>query len=113
MIDDRSGSTPGRIIGPGAGQVALLTRTPTRSTAPRSTSWASIWCAWYGRQGGRPSDAIAPADVRPFRCPDDVVRVHPKLMGHARDSARTYGGSDPPHILAVAPGGTSVRAPHR
>ena len=31
-----------------------------------------------------------------------VVRVPPKLMAHARDSARTYGKSDPIDALAVA-----------
>lgn len=31
-----------------------------------------------------------------------VVRVPPKLMAHARDSARTYGQSDPIDALAVA-----------
>lgn len=31
-----------------------------------------------------------------------VVRVHPKLMAHVRDSARTYGKSDPIDALAVA-----------
>jgi transposase len=31
-----------------------------------------------------------------------VVRVHPKLMAHMRDSARTYGKSDPIDALAVA-----------
>ena len=31
-----------------------------------------------------------------------IVRVAPKLMAHARDSARTYGKSDPIDALAVA-----------
>ena len=31
-----------------------------------------------------------------------VVRVHPKLMAHARDAARSYGKSDPIDALAVA-----------
>ena len=31
-----------------------------------------------------------------------IVRVPPKLMAHARDSARTYGKSDPIDALAVA-----------
>ena len=30
-----------------------------------------------------------------------IVRVPPKLMAHARDSARTYGKSDPIDALAV------------
>lgn len=33
---------------------------------------------------------------------EQVVRVAPKLMAHARDSARTYGKSDPIDALAVA-----------
>jgi transposase len=33
---------------------------------------------------------------------ESVVRVPPKLMAHARDSARTYGKSDPIDALAVA-----------
>jgi transposase len=33
---------------------------------------------------------------------EQVVRVPPKLMAHARDSARTYGKSDPIDALAVA-----------
>jgi transposase len=33
---------------------------------------------------------------------EQIVRVPPKLMAHARDSARTYGKSDPTGALAVA-----------
>jgi transposase len=33
---------------------------------------------------------------------ESVVRVPPKLMAHFRDSARTYGKSDPIDALAVA-----------
>jgi len=33
---------------------------------------------------------------------EQIVRVPPKLMAHARDSARTYGKSDPIDALAVA-----------
>jgi len=33
---------------------------------------------------------------------EKIVRVPPKLMAHARDSARTYGKSDPIDALAVA-----------
>lgn len=38
---------------------------------------------------------------------EELVRVPPKLMAHARDAARTYGKSDPIDALAVA------RAAHR
>jgi transposase len=38
---------------------------------------------------------------------ESIVRVPPKLMAHVRDSARTYGKSDPIDALAVA------RAAHR
>src|SRR5204862_8020019 len=33
---------------------------------------------------------------------EGIVRVPPKLMAHARDSARSYGKSDPIDALAVA-----------
>jgi transposase len=33
---------------------------------------------------------------------EEIVRVPPKLMAHARDAARTYGKSDPIDALAVA-----------
>jgi transposase len=33
---------------------------------------------------------------------EELVRVPPKLMAHARDAARTYGKSDPIDALAVA-----------
>ena len=33
---------------------------------------------------------------------EQIVRVPPKMMAHARDSARTYGKSDPVGALAVA-----------
>jgi transposase len=33
---------------------------------------------------------------------EQIVRVPPKMMAHARDSARTYGKSDPVDALAVA-----------
>jgi transposase len=38
---------------------------------------------------------------------EELVRVPPKMMAHARDAARTYGKSDPIDALAVA------RAAHR
>jgi transposase len=38
---------------------------------------------------------------------EELIRVPPKLMAHARDAARTYGKSDPIDALAVA------RAAHR
>jgi transposase len=33
---------------------------------------------------------------------EQIVRVPPKLMAHARDAARTYGKSDPIDALAIA-----------
>lgn len=33
---------------------------------------------------------------------EEIVRVPPKLMAHARDAARTYGKSDPIDALAIA-----------
>jgi transposase len=38
------------------------------------------------------------------------VRVPPKLMAHSRDSARTFGKSDPIDALAVAR--AALREPH-
>jgi len=37
-----------------------------------------------------------------LRAGEQIVRVPPKLMAHARDAARTYGKSDPIDALAVA-----------
>jgi transposase len=36
-----------------------------------------------------------------LRAGEEIVRVPPKLMAHARDAARTYGKSDPIDALAV------------
>lgn len=41
---------------------------------------------------------------------ETVVRVPPKLMAHSRDSARTFGKSDPIDALAVAR--AALREPH-
>jgi transposase len=44
-----------------------------------------------------------------LRAGERIVRVPPKLMAHARDSARTYGKSDPIDALAV--GRAALRHP--
>ncbi|WP_433208681.1 IS110 family transposase [Nocardia sp. CA-107356] len=54
--------------------------------------WALEDCRNMTRR--RESDLIAAGER--------VVRVPPKLMAHARDSARTYGKSDPIDALAIA-----------
>jgi len=54
--------------------------------------WAVEDCRHLSRRLER--DLLASGEV--------IVRVPPKLMAHARDSARTYGKSDPIDALAVA-----------
>jgi transposase len=54
--------------------------------------WAVEDCRHLSRRLER--DLLAAGEV--------IVRVPPKLMAHARDSARTYGKSDPIDALAVA-----------
>ena len=54
--------------------------------------WAIEDCRHLTRRLGR--DLIAAGE--------SVVRVSPKLMAHVRDSARSYGKSDPIDALAVA-----------
>jgi len=55
-------------------------------------SWAVEDCRHLSRR--LEADLLAAGEV--------IVRVPPKLMAHARDSARTYGKSDPIDALAVA-----------
>jgi transposase len=54
--------------------------------------WAVEDCRHLSRR--LEADLLAAGEV--------IVRVPPKLMAHARDSARTYGKSDPIDALAVA-----------
>jgi transposase len=54
--------------------------------------WAVEDCRHLSRR--LEADLLAAGEV--------IVRVPPKLMAHARDSARTYGKSDPIAALAVA-----------
>jgi hypothetical protein len=43
-----------------------------------------------------------------------IVRVPPKLMAHVRDSARTFGKSDPTDAPAVSSGGLArTESAHR
>jgi transposase len=42
---------------------------------------------------------------------EHIARVPPKLMAHVRDSARTYGKSDPIDALAVARAGAAGARP--
>ena len=72
-----------------------------------------LWAKGYG-----PERAWAVEDCRhPSRrlerdllaAGEEVRRVPPKLMAHARDSARTYGKSDPIDALAVARAATNPR----
>ena len=67
--------------------------------------------ACAGPSGSAPSGEWAVEDCRHLSrrleadllaAGERIVRVPPKLMAHARDSARTYGKSDPIDALAVA-----------
>jgi transposase len=64
---------------------------------------------WGERFGGQRTWAVEDCRHLSRRLESDllgagerIVRVPPKLMAHARDSARTYGKSDPIDALAVA-----------
>ncbi len=67
-----------------------LVRWADQFGAPRT--WAVEDCRHLSRR--------LEADL--LRAGERIVRVPPKLMAHARDSARTYGKSDPIDALAVA-----------
>jgi transposase len=64
---------------------------------------------WASRLGAERSWAVADCrhpsrrlEVDPLGAGQRIVRVPPTLMPHRRDSARTYGKSDPIDALAVA-----------
>jgi transposase len=81
----------------------------TRTTQSASTLAHLELVRWAGRFG---SDRVwAVEDCRSLSrrleadllaAGEQIVRVPPKLMAHARDSARSYGKSDPIDALAVA-----------
>jgi transposase len=80
-----------------------------RVTASASTAAHLELVRWAGRFG--PGRTWAVEDCRHLSrrleadllaAGEQIVRVPPKLMAHARDAARTYGKSDPIDALAVA-----------
>ena len=66
---------------------------------PISSATSTTGCCGQSRTAG-----TCPAAWNATCSPpgEQIVRVPPKLMAHARDSARTYGKSDPIDALAVA-----------
>src|SRR5581483_9107746 len=54
------------------------------------------------RGGDRRGGTAAWIEADLLAAGEEIVRVPPKLMAHARDAARTYGKSDPIDALAVA-----------
>lgn len=80
-----------------------------RVTAATSTAVHLELVRWADRFGGERVWAVEDCRHLSRRLERDllaagevIVRVPPKLMAHARDSARTYGKSDPIDALAVA-----------
>jgi transposase len=78
------------------------------TTATTSESHLELLC-WAQRLGSDRVWAVEDCRHLSRRLESDlvgagerIVRVPPKLMAHARDSARTYGKSDPIDALAVA-----------
>ena len=78
----------------------------TKSTSSAAHLDLVVWADWFG-----PERRWAVEDCRHLSrrlerdllaAGEEIVRVPPKLMAHARDSARTYGKSDPIDALAVA-----------
>jgi transposase len=72
--------------------LALLTWAERLAGKGESLLWAVEDCRHLSRRLER--DLLAAGHA--------IVRVPPKLMAHVRDSARTYGKSDPIDALAVA-----------
>ncbi|TDC78143.1 hypothetical protein E1193_21225 [Micromonospora sp. KC606] len=65
-----------------------------------------IWAEWFGAdrrwavEDCRHLPRLLERDL--LTAGEQIVRVPPKLMAHARDGARSYGKSDPIDALAVA-----------
>jgi transposase len=78
----------------------------TRSTSTAAHLELVVWADQFGRERRwavedcRHLSRRLEADL--LAAGEQIVRVPPKLMAHARDSARTYGKSDPIDALAVA-----------
>lgn len=89
-IDDRGRKIGERTTGTTSDDHLALLAWATRFDGQRL--WAVEDCRQLSRRLER--DLLGAGET--------IVRVPPKLMAHARDSARTYGKSDPIDALAVA-----------
>lgn len=92
-IDDRGRQLASRTIGTNTkDHLGLVTWAEHLTSDGESLLWAVEDCRHLSRRLER--DLLAAGQA--------IVRVPPKLMAHVRDSARTYGKSDPIDALAVA-----------
>ena len=89
-VDDRGTPVGQTTVGTTSQDHLVLLRWAARFGAERR--WAVEDCRHLSRRLER--DLLAAGE--------SIVRVPPKLMAHVRDSARTYGKSDPIDALAVA-----------
>jgi transposase len=92
-VDARGRQLAAKTIGTNTkDHLALLTWAEQFGGDEESMLWAVEDCRHLSRRLER--DLLAAGQA--------IVRVPPKLMAHVRDSARTYGKSDPIDALAVA-----------
>ena len=92
-VDARGRQLAAKTIGTNTkDHLALLTWAEQFAGEGESLLWAVEDCRHLSRRLER--DLLAAGQA--------IVRVPPKLMAHVRDSARTYGKSDPIDALAVA-----------
>ena len=89
-VNDRGTPVGQTTVGTTSQDHLVLLRWAARFGAERR--WAVEDCRHLSRRLER--DLLAAGE--------SIVRVPPKLMAHVRDSARTYGKSDPIDALAVA-----------
>ena len=89
-VDDRGTPVGQTTVGTTSQDHLVLLRWAARFGAERR--WAVQDCRHLARRLER--DLLAAGE--------SIMRVPPKLMAHVRDSARTYGKSDPIDALAVA-----------
>src|SRR5215210_8837162 len=89
-VDDRGTPLGQTTVGTTSQDHLVLLRWAARFGAERR--WAVEDCRHLSRRLER--DLLAAGE--------SIMRVPPKLMAHVRDSARTYGKSDPIDALAVA-----------
>jgi transposase len=92
-VDDNGRQIASRTVGTSSNEHLGLLRWATQfGNEAGGRRWAIEDCRHLSRRLER--DLLAAGE--------QIVRVTPKLMAHVRDSARTYGKSDPIDALAVA-----------